>query len=97
MEEMKENMELEGKKIEDVEAANIAGGDSSESLQIGKYIRPQYEDFGITFATMGNTYIPMYNGWRITISEADQIVSEGMKRGRTLTTKEVQALGIKVW
>lgn len=97
MEEMKENLELEGKKIEDVEAANIAGGDSSESLQIGKYIRPQYEDFGITFATMGNTYIPMYNGWRITISEADQIVSEGMKRGRTLTTKEVQALGIKVW
>lgn len=97
MEELKENLELEGKKIEDMEAADAAGGDSSESLQVGRYIRPQYEDFGITFAVSGKTYIPMYNGWRISIAEADQIVSEGMKRGRTLTTKEVQALGIKVW
>ncbi|MBO4749365.1 MAG: hypothetical protein J5546_03535 [Lachnospiraceae bacterium] len=93
MEENRKDQELEGKKLDDSQTGDAAGGYFDNDLNYrNPYILAQY---GITY--VHNFWSrDTYSVYGVSISETDaeRIVYEGRRVGRALTQEEIRDLGI---
>ena len=95
MEEDKKVNELEGKKIDDVQAGEAAGGYDSGDKWIFERDSAAYARCGITYEKnfWSKDKYSIY-GVYITADEADRIYDETFKVGHLLSKEELHDLGI---